>query len=1028
MKRLVRGAARTRWLVALVGLTAVVLLVVSSRVCLSSGFQYGLWVNQCPDGDPVLTVSAAGSGLARGAERELRIMAMAHYTTGKADLLSSAVVESFTPTVTLVDGAKETPLEPKKGWKTEGGQQVGLITIPTVNDGDYKLRVKVTSRVGTAQADLPLALYAPARIHVLTDRPLYEPGNTVKFRALALKGNDLTPLDERPGTWFVRDPSGEVVMQERVAAGAWGVVTGSFPLDGQATSGAWTVEWASGNHSGSRSFDVRPFTLPRFRVETTPGKPFYGRGERPVLRGEVRYSSGAPVPDAKLEFTWSTSGEWPPPTAWTDGSALPKAASAGANGRFSVELPAVPMDLQGKATLSAHVSATDRSGDRIDASASILLSEDPISVDAVTELEGGLIEGFNNRLFLRATTADGRVLPGADLVVRRLWEPTDKGTATKADEDGVAQLQVDPGPAVNVVIPPQPFRPPPRAKQVTRGELVDHFAEDSEPSLADRLAFDRLESSLERCTRYADADDQARGAVSVDASGAVRTTAFTDTALGRCVEQGLKGLRLGTGKERLFTVSYAFNDEDLPRFVVEANTSAANGPLEAEEQAINQAMSDVRDCAPPTVVSGVLPRRAVWSRSYKGKQLELRWVSNPDGERKLESVAACVEGRLKKLELKGMGPLEDRDPSQDVADLGFVSVRVDAPAKYEAERPQATIMEGYELSVTAKAGKEVLGTTRVRLRPGAVPPLRLRLSSQLVNPGDVVEAQLLRGPDFQGDLPELAYLELGRTTKEEKVDRTKKTVSFTIPKDAQGWARISALSAQVFLFVRPQSPLAVSVKSEKERYAPGQLARLELETRIGDQGKSAAVGLFGVDDSLGQLVSLPGADELSSLRPQVSSSGGFGGLDAQALMLGRIRGAQAQAATLLKVNALPPPSEIEPSLSVSGGSTFDPNEALTDRFYGVLEELHAQVRTWEAKAPEAEKMSPRTMARLWSQAIDAVEARHENARDAFHRKLRLHRLPADLLALTDPRQVVVAGTRLPEDTENWSAWVAKEKP
>jgi hypothetical protein len=42
--------------------------------------------------------------------------------------------------------------------------------------------------------------------------------------------------------------------------------------------------------------------------------------------------------------------------------------------------------------------------------------------------------------------------------------------------------------------------------------------------------------------------------------------------------------------------------------------------------------------------------------------------------------------------------------------------------------------------------------------------------------------------------------------------------------------------------------------------------------------------------------------------------------------------------------------------------------------------------------------------------------------------LRLHRLPADLLALTEPRAVVVNGTRLPEDTQNWSQWVAKEKP
>ena len=38
--------------------------------------------------------------------------------------------------------------------------------------------------------------------------------------------------------------------------------------------------------------------------------------------------------------------------------------------------------------------------------ASVLLSEDPIAVQAVTELGDGLVQGFNNRVYLRATTAD----------------------------------------------------------------------------------------------------------------------------------------------------------------------------------------------------------------------------------------------------------------------------------------------------------------------------------------------------------------------------------------------------------------------------------------------------------------------------------------------------------------------------------------------------------------------------------------------------------------------------------------------
>ena len=52
-------------------------------------------------------------------------------------------------------------------------------------------------------------------------------------------------------------------------------------------------------------------------------------------------------------------------------------------------------------------------------------------------------------------------------------------------------------------------------------------------------------------------------------------------------------------------------------------------------------------------------------------------------------------------------------------------------------------------------------------------------------------------------------------------------------------------------------------------------------------------------------------------------------------------------------------------VSARATSHFDPVEDLTDHFYTVLAELHVQARAWEASAPQAEKMHPATMARLW---------------------------------------------------------------
>jgi hypothetical protein len=1006
------------------------LLIASLNTCLRVGFSTGLWLDECPDGDLRQTVNVFAPELKRGAPGIVEVRVDATYVTPPNDARQTEPITRFTPNLSLVTAAGETALAPKKSWSTSGTSLRAEVELPKVNDGEYTLRTRVSSPVGETMLDLPLPLFTPARVHVLTDRPLYEPGNTVKFRALALRASDLAPLEERPGTWRVTDPDGEVLLEEKAPTGPWGVVAGSFPLDRGAKSGPWTVTWSSGGQSESRTFDVRPFTLPRFRVEASAEKPFYRRNERPRLKGTVTYSSGAPVANAKVELSWSVSGDWPAPTAWTDGTALPKTVTAAANGSFSIELPAVPADLQGQATLSARLGAVDPAGDRVEGGAAVLLSEDPIAVTAVTELADGLVQGVNNRLFLRATTADGRVLEGVTLNVKRLWEPTDKGTDAEVDEDGVASLQVDPGPPVNVIVPAMPFRAPPRAKAVQRVGLEERLdlGEDGDVSLADRMAFDRLDAKLEGCARYvASPGTTVTASLLVRASGAVEGLTAPTSRVGRCVQQALAGFSLGAGKERFFDVTWSFSDEELPAF--EVDLDGAPQVPEFLHEALTDALLEARDCLPNTVRSGSLPRLLHWRLAPKAKRVELSWVPVA-GDAYADGLLSCIAGRVREVPApSGLADEGDEEtPGQRPLLLGVGHVTVSAPEKYEAIKPQDTVMEGYEFLVTAKAKGETFGSTKLRMTPGAVPNIRLRASQQLVAPGEQVTIEVLRGPDFTGELPEKLFLTRAFESIEAKLDEKTRAATFTIPKEWEGWAGVQWGGGQVFLFVKSQRALAVKVTPEKPRYAPGQVAQLELETTLGGVGGPAAVGLFGVDDSLAQLAPLPGADELSGLRPQVTAQSAFGSLDAQALSLGRIRGKHAAAATLVRVSSLPAPPQVEAAVSLNGSTTFDPNEAQVDRFYAVLGQLYEQVRAWEASAPEKEQMTPATMARLWGRALDAVEAKQESARDAWGRRLRLHRLPTDLLALTEPRAIVVNGTRLPEDMQNWSQWVAKEKP
>jgi hypothetical protein len=1001
---------------ALAAVAAVALYAISRSVCITTWWRHRVVLPQCPDGALRQTVSIAAHGLRRGAPGAVTVEATARYTVGDADDARAAPVRSFEVELALVDAAdKATPLAPgKDGWRRGRAE----IVLPDVPDGDYRLRARVRSRLGEDRAEVPLALYAPARVHVLTDRPLYEPGNTVKLRAVVLRARDLAPLDGRPGRWVVTDPSGEVLLEEKAPAGPWGVVSGSFPLDTGAAHGTWSATWVSADASDTLGFTVEPFTLPRFRVEAVADRPFYRAGDRPVVRVAATYSSGAPVAGGQATIAWSVEGDWPAPTEWLDpgaAAALPAAATTGPTGRLELRLPPIPADLVGQATLVGRVAVTDAAGDRVEGAVRALLSKDAIQASAVTELEDGLVDGFNNRLFVRVTTADGRPLGGAKIRVTRAWAAErDPGIEAALDEDGVGALQIDPGPAVNVVIDPPPARPPPKRRLVTRGATRELLGDEGVP-LADQRALDQCLPALEPCAKWVaeDAEDVVTG-LRVDERGEVVSAVSGGGALGACATAALRGRRLGAGAPRVYAVAWTFHEPDVAR--LEVTVDEAIELPEAVEERLALAARGARDCLGAQTAEGELARALAFRVTRGRRELELSWVRDPAAE---DAVASpCVEARLAGVSL---------DEPAKADGLGLARFSIVLPERLSPDPPQPTVMQGYELVVTAATDGNP--STLLRLGPGKVPPLRLRVTPVLPRPGEELTVELIRGPGYEGAVPaEVALTHLhGRAVA--KVDEETRQARLTLDAKAEGWCELAAGGARALVFVRPPGELAVKVTPGRPRYAPGESAELAVTTEVAGKGAPAAVGLFGVDESLGQLAPLPGADDLSRVRPRVTTGApAFGVLDGQALTLGRIRGANAAAATVLRVSAIPEPAELDAVLTGGAESPFDPVAELTDRFYDVLEELHAAVRRWEKGAPAGEKMRPERMAALWKEALAACAKRGARTDDAFGRELRLHRLPPDLLALTDPREVVTVGTRLPEDVESWPAWVGRVRP
>lgn len=146
------------------------------------------------------------------------------------------------------------------------------------------------------------------RILVLTDRPIYHPGDTIAWAAVAAVSGKT--LEGRSLTVTVRDANGQIAGTTTAVTDAYGRVSGKFATQKGVLTGYWRLTAADGKKSGTATVMVSDFRVPTFSAEVTSV-------ERDVpAKGSVRLSgsattySGMPVAGADVKITVSGASRW----------------------------------------------------------------------------------------------------------------------------------------------------------------------------------------------------------------------------------------------------------------------------------------------------------------------------------------------------------------------------------------------------------------------------------------------------------------------------------------------------------------------------------------------------------------------------------------------------------------------------------------------------------------------------------------------------------------------------------------------
>lgn len=395
--------------------------------------------NELPNEDVTTGITWAGAFTYLAPASQAAFLVQLHAPYGNQPLAAAPIeVTLHTPT-----GASRQLFHGKTD--EQGVIRVAFKTPDDLPAAHYELRVAASVKeYGFLQRTAEVYIGRVYNILVSTDKPVYQPGQTIHVRSLALDAKALQAAQWQPLLVTVSDPQGNKLMRTELTTSDYGVASTDFVLDTQATSGDYTITAEMGAVTSSRTVEVKPYNLPRFAVNFQRENSFYQPGAVVTGTVDAHYFFGKPVAGATVSIKGFVTDvervQLFEVTGVTDetGSAP-----------YSFETPAY---LAGNldndtATIDLEITVTDTANHSEQIEEGITVAAQPILIDAVAEA-GVLRAGLENIVYLQSSYPDGR--PAATtMTVTGDISPTQVVTT---DLYGLATLTVTPASNRNLTV------------------------------------------------------------------------------------------------------------------------------------------------------------------------------------------------------------------------------------------------------------------------------------------------------------------------------------------------------------------------------------------------------------------------------------------------------------------------------------------------------------------------------------------------------------------------------------------------
>jgi hypothetical protein len=350
--------------------------------------------------DPVgLTVVGQTEWLA-GAPASLRVVLTDH---SQADPVGNGRVS-----IRLSPAGQDQYQTLFRGLTNPVGTLDATFDVPDLAPGDYDLQVSGRLAAGEDQTVQRVRLARRYQILLTTDKPIYQPTQTIHLRALALRRPNLKAVSDAEAVLEVRDAKGNKVFKRALETNDYGIVAADFVLADEVNMGRYEIRCLMGDQQAEKTVTVERYVLPKFDLKLTTEKQYYLPQE--TVRGTVQadYFYGVPVREAEVEVVVKTFD-----VEFTEIATLSGQTDDNGTYRFEARLPAAFVGLpleQGAALLEFDVKVTSKANHAETCTETRTVAQDPVRIEVVPE-SGKLVPGVENLLYVSTTYPDGSPAP-----------------------------------------------------------------------------------------------------------------------------------------------------------------------------------------------------------------------------------------------------------------------------------------------------------------------------------------------------------------------------------------------------------------------------------------------------------------------------------------------------------------------------------------------------------------------------------------------------------------------------------------